>query len=41
MENKKFIVKLLGTVSPYCKGERNCPLWESKILLDGGNGITS
>ncbi len=35
----------LGTVSPYCKGNMNCPgflvkINEEKILLDCGNGIT-
>ena len=35
----------LGTVSPYCKGNMNCPGFlvennHSKILLDCGNGIT-
>ena len=35
----------LGTVSPYCKGEYNCPGFlvsynDKKILLDCGNGIT-
>lgn len=35
----------LGTVSPYCKGDCNCPGFlinynDKKILLDCGNGIT-
>lgn len=35
----------LGTVSPYCKGDMNCPGFlieyqNQKILLDCGNGIT-
>lgn len=35
----------LGTVSPYCKGNMNCPGYliqykNEKILLDCGNGIT-
>lgn len=35
----------LGTVSPYCKGNMNCPGFlvetnQEKILLDCGNGIT-
>lgn len=39
-------VKILGTVSPYCKGIHNCPGYlvssnNNKILLDCGNGITS
>lgn len=39
-------VKILGTVSPYCKGDKNCPGFlitenDSKVLLDCGNGITS
>ncbi len=38
-------VKVLGSVSPYCKEDRNCPGYlvtsnESKILLDCGSGIT-
>ena len=38
-------VKFLGTVSPYCKDEKNCPGYlvteaNTKILLDCGNGIT-
>jgi len=39
-------LKVLGSVSPYCKGKLNCPGYlietnEKKILLDCGNGITS
>lgn len=35
----------LGTISPYCKEERNCPGFliendEKRVLLDCGNGIT-
>lgn len=42
----KIEIKPLGTVSPYCKNNMNCPgfLIESeknKILLDAGNVITS
>lgn len=38
-------VKVLGTVSPYCKEEKNCPGYlvindKDKVLLDCGNGIT-
>lgn len=38
-------IKILGTVSPYCKGNLNCPGYlvndyNHKILLDCGNGIT-
>lgn len=41
----EIIIKVLGTVSPYTKGDMNCPgfLIEykgQKILLDCGNGIT-
>jgi len=42
-----LLVTPLGTVSPYCKDEKNCPGFlikhaenEQKILLDCGNGIT-
>lgn len=36
-------VKILGTVSPYCKKEKNCPAYlviddKYKVLLDCGNG---
>lgn len=39
-------VKILGTVSPYCKNGKNCPGYlikteEENILLDCGNGITN
>lgn len=39
------IIKPLGTVSPYCKNDRNCPGFlitedNYKVLLDCGNGIT-
>ncbi len=38
-------LKVLGTVSPYCKEEHNCPGYlvtsaNEKILLDCGNGIS-
>ena len=38
-------IKVLGSVSPYCKNELNCSgylvtLHDNKILLDCGNGIT-
>ena len=38
-------IKFLGTVSPYCKDEKNCPGYlitheNEKILLDCGNGIS-
>ena len=38
-------LKVLGTVSPYSKEEKNCPGFlvtteNNKILLDCGNGIT-
>lgn len=38
-------LKILGTVSPYCKGTKNCPGYlvtsdNTKLLLDCGNGIT-
>lgn len=38
-------LKVLGTVSPYCKDSKNCPSYlvsttNNKILLDCGNGIT-
>ena len=41
----KVIVTPLGTVSPYCKEEMNCPgflvEWgDNKFLLDCGNGIS-
>ncbi|MBE5821320.1 MAG: MBL fold metallo-hydrolase [Clostridiales bacterium] len=42
---KKLIVIPLGTVSPYCKQNMNCPCFlikyeNNNILLDCGNGIT-
>lgn len=42
---EKICVKALGTVSPHCSSEGNCPGYlistgENKILLDAGNGIT-
>lgn len=45
MENDDIIITPLGTVSPYCKGDKNCPGFfiefdNSKILLDCGSGIT-
>lgn len=41
----KLVITPLGTVSPYCKGNMNCPGFlieyeDNKILLDCGNGIT-
>lgn len=38
-------IKVLGTVSPYSKDDKNCPAYlvltnNNKILLDCGNGIT-
>lgn len=38
-------VKILGSISPYLKGKKNCPGYlvlknNNKILLDCGNGIT-
>ena len=41
----KIIITPLGTISPYPKGNRNCPGFlveynNKKILLDCGNGIT-
>lgn len=40
-----IVITPLGTVSPYLKGDRNCPGFlieykDVKILLDCGNGIT-
>ena len=45
MNNNEIIVTPLGTVSPYCKYNKNCPgfMIESngkKILFDCGNGIS-
>ena len=41
----KIIITPLGTISPYTKGNMNCPGFlieyhNKKILLDSGNGIT-
>ena len=41
----ELVITPLGTVSPYCKGDKNCPgyLFEyhnRKILVDCGNGVT-
>ena len=41
----KIIITPLGTISPYTKGNMNCPGFlieynNKKILLDCGNGIT-
>ena len=41
----RVIITPLGTISPYCKGKRNCPGFlvnykGQRILLDIGNGIT-
>ena len=38
-------IKILGTVSPYCKDNKNCPGYlvtdnDNKVLLDCGNGST-
>ncbi|MEG1015317.1 MAG: MBL fold metallo-hydrolase [Bacilli bacterium] len=43
--SKQIIITPLGTVSPYCKGNLNCPGFlinynDKKILLDCGNGTT-
>lgn len=40
-----MIITPLGTVSPYCKNDKNCPGFliendKNKILLDCGNGIS-
>ena len=44
-EEKKMYVKVLGSVSPYCKNNCNCPGYllekdNNRILLDCGSGIT-
>jgi ribonuclease BN (tRNA processing enzyme) len=44
MSDKLLTITPLGTVSPYCKGDTNCPGFlinydDYKILLDCGNGI--
>ena len=41
-----MIISPLGTISPYCKDNKNCPGFlfndkENKILLDCGSGICS
>ena len=41
----RLVITPLGTISPYTKGEMNCPGFlveynDKKILLDCGNGIT-
>ena len=41
----EIIITPLGTISPYTKGNMNCPGFlveynNKKILLDCGNGIT-
>lgn len=43
--SKEITIKQLGSVSPYTKGDTNCPGFlieygDTKILLDCGNGIT-
>lgn len=43
---EELILTTLGTVSPYSKGNKNCPGYlieykNKKVLLDCGNGITS
>lgn len=43
---KEIVITPLGTVSPYCKDNMNCPGFlieydKYKLLLDCGNGITS
>lgn len=40
-----MLIKICGTVSPHCHGDKNCPGFliiekDTKILLDCGNGIT-
>ena len=40
-----MLLKVLGTVSPHCHKEKNCPGYlvitkDAKLLLDCGNGIT-
>lgn len=44
-KNNRLTITPLGTVSPYCKGNTNCPGFlinynDKRILLDCGNGIT-
>lgn len=41
----EMIITPLGTVSPYCKGDKNCPGFlikngKEKVLLDCGNGVS-
>lgn len=41
----EMVITPLGTVSPYCKDEKNCPGFlvnynDTKVLLDCGNGIS-
>lgn len=41
-----MLIKICGTVSPYCHGNKNCPGFliiekDTKVLLDCGNGIIS
>ena len=41
----ELVITPLGTVSPYCKGDKNCPGYlfeyhDRKILVDCGNGVT-
>lgn len=41
-----MLIKICGTVSPHCHGNKNCPGFlikekDTKVLLDCGNGITS
>jgi ribonuclease BN (tRNA processing enzyme) len=43
--NNEIVVTPLGTVSPYCKDDKNCPgflieINDKRILLDCGSGIT-
>lgn len=40
-----MLIKICGTVSPHCHGDKNCPGFlimekDTKVLLDCGNGIT-
>lgn len=44
-QNNEIVIIPLGTVSPYCKGDKNCPGFlircgDKKILLDCGEGIS-
>ena len=43
--DNEITITPLGTVSPYCKGNSNCPGFlvsdgDKKVLLDCGNGIS-